>query len=61
MGHFTIARIKYIKEKKEFLEYLKSLKGKSRFKVDKFFLKESKLYPEGPVYKDIKVFHLEGD
>ena len=59
MGHVTIARIKYIKEKKEFVEYLKSIKGKSKFIVDKFSLKESELFPEGPVYKDLEVFYLE--
>lgn len=59
MGHITIARIKYIKEKKELLEYLASLKLKSHFTIDKFFLKKSELYSEGPVYGDIEEFILE--
>ena len=58
MSHVTIARIKHIKEKKELIEYLKSLKCKEEFIVDKFYLKKSELLPEGPVYKIIKGFEL---
>jgi len=58
MSHITIARVRYVKEKKEFVEYLKCLKGKGEFKVDKFYLKESELRPEGPVYEDIECYGL---
>mgnify|MGYP001614107489 CR=1 FL=1 len=58
MSHVTIARIKYINEKKGLVEYLKALKCKEEFIVDKFYLKKSELLPEGPVYKIIKGFEL---
>jgi 2'-5' RNA ligase len=60
MSHITIARVKYVGDKKKLLKYLESVKpGKIKFKVDKFFLKESELLPEGPVYKDIEEYPLE--
>ena len=58
MSHVTIARIKYIKEKWELIEYLKALKCKEKFVVDRFYLKKSELLPEGPFYKIIKEFKL---
>ena len=46
-------------EKKELIEYLSCLKGKGEFKVNRFYLKESELKPEGPEYKDIESYGLE--
>ncbi|MBS3080654.1 RNA 2',3'-cyclic phosphodiesterase [Candidatus Pacearchaeota archaeon] len=59
MGHITIARIKYIKEKKELIEYLKKIKTDIRFTVDKFYLKKSTLLPEGPIYEVIEEYPLK--
>lgn len=60
MSHITLARVGYVGNKNELLEYLKSIKPeKIKFKVDKFFLKESELFPEGPLYKDIDEYLLE--
>lgn len=59
MSHITIARVKGVADKRALIEYLKSVKpSQLSFKVDKFFLKESELFPEGPVYKVIRGFEL---
>ena len=55
MGHVTIARIKNVYNKKEFFEYLKSVKCKKlKFYVKEFSLKKSELKPSGPEYLDIE-------
>jgi len=60
MSHITIARVKYVKNKKGFNEYLKSVRPKAlKFNVNKFFLKESELFLEGPVYNEIEKYNLE--
>lgn len=60
MSHLTIARIKKVHDKKEFLNYIKNIKTKSiKFKVSEFVLKKSELQPEGPVYSDIERCKLE--
>ncbi len=60
MSHLTIARVKKIKSKKEFLEKLNKIKiPKMNFIVDEFKLKSSALKKEGPVYGDIKVYNLD--
>jgi RNA 2',3'-cyclic 3'-phosphodiesterase len=59
MGHITIARVKNVRDKKALLEYLKSLKPQDKnFEVNEFYLKESELSSEGPVYKDIQGYKL---
>jgi 2'-5' RNA ligase len=59
MGHLTIARIKNIKNKKEFLEKLSKIKVKKEsFVVDNFFLMKSELKEKGPVYNVIEEFSL---
>lgn len=58
MSHVTIARVRYVREKKEFVEYLNCLKGKEEFKVNKFYLKESELKPYWPEYRDIESYKL---
>lgn len=59
MSHITIARVKKIKDKKALLEYIKNMKVKKiKFTVDRFFLKKSELFPEGPVYKDVEEYKL---
>ncbi|RLJ00984.1 MAG: RNA 2',3'-cyclic phosphodiesterase [Candidatus Aenigmatarchaeota archaeon] len=49
--HLTIARVKSIKDRKEFLEKLKEIKFEDNFNVSNFELMESKLNPSGPVYR----------
>lgn len=56
MGHLTIARIKYAKDKKGFLSHIESIHVKPvAFSVSKFSLKKSELKPIGPTYTDIEV------
>ncbi len=60
MGHITIARVKNIKNKKKFIEELGKINFKKmNFVVDRFYLKESVLKPEGPEYKIIEEFILK--
>ncbi len=59
MSHMTIARVKYVKDKKDFMDYVSGLKLRDvRFKVNEFKLKESELRELGPVYKDLEVYRL---
>jgi 2'-5' RNA ligase len=60
MSHLTIARVKSIKDKKEFLEELKKIKISGiSFTVKKFKLKKSVLTEKGPVYEDLAEYSLE--
>lgn len=60
MSHLTIARMKKVYDKKEFLDYIKNIKTKKiKFKVNEFILKKSELRPEGPVYSDIEKYKLD--
>lgn len=56
-GHITIARIKKKIELKHFLEKYRDWKF-GRFKVEKFFLMKSELFPSGPKYKMIAEYKL---
>jgi len=59
MSHLTIARVKQIRDKKKFLEELKKIKiSKIKFKVENFYLMESKLTHEGPRYRIIEEYKL---
>lgn len=60
MSHLTIARVKNVKDKKEFLEDLKKIKvPKIKFSIDKFYLMKSVLTKEGPKYEIMKEYDLE--
>jgi len=60
MSHITIARVKNVKDKKGFLEYLDSVKPKKiRFNLNEFLLKKSELTPSGPKYEDIEKYLVE--
>lgn len=51
MSHLTIARVKKVDNKKEFLEQLKNLKiPKIKFLVEEFSLIKSELFEKGPEY-----------
>ena len=55
--HLTIARVKFIKNKEEFVKSLKSIKIQPKtFNIEKFKLYKSTLTPEGPVYEELGVF-----
>jgi RNA 2',3'-cyclic 3'-phosphodiesterase len=59
MSHITIARVKNVKNKSGFLDYLKSVKPKNiKFKVSDFTLKKSELLPQGPKYEDLGRYSL---
>lgn len=60
MSHLTIARVKNVENKKEFIEQMKRIKiSKMNFEVKKFELKESVLTEEKSIYKDIEVYSLK--
>jgi 2'-5' RNA ligase len=57
MGHLTIARIKYVKDKKGFLEHVENIRAKPiEFETREFKLKKSDLKPLGPVYTDLGAY-----
>lgn len=59
MGHLTIARVKSIKNKKDFFVALEKIQiPKIEFNVKEFQLKESVLTRQDPEYKTIEEFHL---
>ena len=59
MGHITIARIKNLKNKNSFLELINKTKvNKIVFMIKEFYLKESVLQKEGPVYKVISRYRI---
>lgn len=58
--HITLARIRFIPDKDNFVEKLKQIKpDKKEFDVKEFKLIKSELTGEGPVYEDIEVFRAE--
>jgi len=60
MSHLTIARVKSLKNKKEFLKSISGMKIKpSKFVVEKFKIKKSTLTEKGPIYETIEEFNLE--
>ena len=55
--HLTLARVKYIEDKKEFVEKLKNINIENKkIDVNKFKLVKSTLTPKGPIYEDLEVF-----
>lgn len=55
MGHITIARVKNVSNKNKLLNFLNNINSeKFKFEIDKFLLKSSELFSDGPVYKIIK-------
>jgi len=60
MGHVTIARVKYIKNKNYFLGELKKIQipESLKFQVKSFELRKSELMPEGPIYEILEEYNL---
>ena len=57
MGHVTIARVKKLKDKDKFLKLINSTNiNMITFIVGEFYLKESILTKEGPIYKVIRKY-----
>lgn len=55
--HVTIGRVKSVKDKKKFIEKLRSLKVKKmKFEIKNFYLLKSELTKEGPRYKILEKF-----
>lgn len=62
MSHLTIARVKYAKDKKDFLERMNNISTKAvKFRIDRFKLKKSDLRKMGPVYQDIEICKAQKD
>ena len=60
MSHVTLARVKYVKDKIKFIDYIKCLKAKGlKFSVDGFKLVKSELRKTGPVYSVIQEYKFE--
>ncbi len=60
MSHLTIARIKYITDKENFMKSIKNITVKKiNFKVESFKLMSSDLKPLGPVYSLTKEYKLK--
>ena len=59
MGHITIARVKSLADKNSFLQLInKTRVNEISFMVRDFYLKESILTKNGPIYKDIDRYKL---
>ena len=59
MSHITLARIKRVYNRNGFLDYLEKIKiPKMKFNIDRFFLRKSELFSEGPVYEDLEEYNL---
>lgn len=55
--HITLGRVKFVKDKKEFINLLKEIKvEKKSFEASVFKLIKSTLTPEGPVYEVLELF-----
>ena len=56
-SHLTLARVKYIEDKNNFINKLKNIKIENKkIDISNFRLVKSTLTPEGPVYEDLEVF-----
>ena len=59
MGHITIARVKNLADKESFLQLINvTTVNEVSFMVKDFYLKESILASDGPIYKDIVRYKL---
>lgn len=60
MSHITIARMRNVPDRQEFLDYVKNMKiPRVDFDVKSFFLKKSELLPEGPIYSNLAEYKFD--
>ena len=60
MSHLTIARIKSVKDKNNFVKIIKEIKIiPIKFPVEKFRLKKSTLNEKGPIYETLEEYILK--
>jgi len=60
VGHITLARVKYVSDKKEFLDRLNTINVLDlSFTVYEFVLKKSVLTADGPVYTTLYTYSLQ--
>jgi len=60
MGHLTIARVKHVKNKKEFIDKIsRIIIPKMKFEIKNLNLKKSTLTEKGPIYEDIELYDLK--
>ena len=54
--HLTVGRVKYVEDKKAFMDTLQKWKNHlfGKIEIDSFQFKESKLTPKGPIYTTLK-------
>ncbi|MBI2632650.1 RNA 2',3'-cyclic phosphodiesterase [Candidatus Pacearchaeota archaeon] len=59
MSHMTIARVKYVKDKKGFFDYVKKIRIKEiKFRINNFYLKKSELNESGPIYTTLETYNM---
>ena len=59
-AHITLARVKYVEDKKSFVEHLKKIKIENKkIEVKDFRLIKSTLSPKGSIYEDLAVFNSQ--
>ena len=59
MSHLTIARVKYVQNKKDFFNKLKQIKfSKIKFEIDHFYLMQSKLSSKASKYEILEEYFL---
>ncbi|MFH1711460.1 MAG: RNA 2',3'-cyclic phosphodiesterase [Nanoarchaeota archaeon] len=60
MSHLTIARVKFVKDKKILLGELGKIKTQNlKFPVREFYLMKSELTEKGPIYEELEKFSLK--
>lgn len=58
--HITLGRVKFVEDKKAFIDNMKKIHvEKKEFEVKNFKLIKSTLTPEGPVYEDLAIFSAD--
>jgi 2'-5' RNA ligase len=59
-AHITLARVKYVEDKKSFIQQLKNIKIENKkIQINSFKLIRSTLTPKGPIYEDLAIFNSQ--
>lgn len=62
MSHMTVARVKFVKNRGDFIDYVKNIKVKEvKFKVGSFKLMSSDLRSSGPVYTVLEEYKSQSE